>query len=139
MPIDQFEQIVAEEFPLAIPEKFQSLIRNVGVLVERELSQEVRKEEGLGEHETLLGLYHGIPATARGDVYGVGATLPDTIILYQAPIEEEAWHLAHGKAELFVQSVRKVVRETIWHEVAHHFGFSEAQVRRREQGRGDHS
>ena len=138
IPREQFEAWAAEEFPKAVPEKFHPLIKNVVFLVEDEPDAEVRREEELGPGETLLGLYRGIPSTARGDLYGVGMTLPDSIHLYQLPIEEEARFLmAQGVQE--EEAVRKVVRETIWHEVAHHFGMDEHEVRRREDERDQHS
>ncbi len=128
MTREAFEQLVAEEFPNAIPEKFRGLINNVAFLVEDEPSEEVRKLERLGPQETLLGYYKGIPHTVRGDHYGVGGVLPDTITLFQLPIEEEAEE--HGGGE---KQVRKVIRETIWHEVAHHFGMDEHEVQERER------
>jgi predicted Zn-dependent protease with MMP-like domain len=127
MTREAFEQLVVDEFPKAIPEKFRERIQNVAFLVEDEPSQAVRKQEGLGRNETLLGLYRGIPAIRRGDSYGMGGTLPDTITLFQKPIEEAA--LGEGK------EVRQVVRDTIWHEVAHHFGYDEQHVREREKRR----
>ncbi len=129
MTREEFEQLVAAEFPNAIPEKFRGLIKNVAFLIEDEPSAATRAEEGLGPHETLLGLYRGIPHTARGDIYGVGTTLPDTITLYQQPIENAA---AQDN-----MPVAQVVKETIWHEVAHHFGYDEGQVRHKEHLR-DH-
>ncbi len=126
MTREEFEKLVVEGF-LLLPEKFRAKIRNVALLVEDEPSAEVREQEGLGEGETLLGLYQGIPNTARGDSYGVGPTLPDTITLYQFPIEEAA----HEDGD----DVRKVVAETIWHEVAHYFGMDEDEVRLREEAR----
>lgn len=126
----EFEKLVGEEFPNAIPGQFRGLIKNVAFLVEDEPSPQLRASEGLHPHETLLGHYHGIPATARGDYYGVGATLPDTITLFQLPIEDEA--------RLTGLSIAKVVRDTIWHEVAHHFGYDEHQVRAKEENRGNH-
>jgi len=128
---DFFEHLVAEEFPNAIPEKFRGLIKNVAFLVEDEPSAEVRKVEHLDINETLLGYYHGIPHTVRGENYGVGGVLPDTITLFQLPIEEEAGELGGGEA-----AVRKVIRETIWHEVAHHFGMDEHEVQERERKNG---
>src|SRR3990172_3783876 len=89
MTREAFEQLVEEGF-LLLPEKFRAQIKNVALLVEDEPSEEVRTQEGLEGEETLLGLYQGIPNTARGDSYGVGPTLPDTITLYQLPIEEAA-------------------------------------------------
>ena len=127
MTQEEFEKLVAEEFPSAIPEKFRGKISNVAFLVEQEPSLEVRTGERLGPGETLLGLYRGIPHTARGEGYGVGGVLPDTITLYQLPIEENAIELGGGE-----DAVRKVVRDTIWHEVAHHFGMDEHEVRERE-------
>ncbi len=127
MTREEFEQLIGEEFEAAIPEQFRSHIKNVGFLVEDEPDEETRTLEGLGPSETLLGLYRGIPYPARGDWYGMGTTMPDTITLYQKPIEEEALHEGGD--------IRKVIRETIWHEVAHLFGMDEHQVRRREDDR----
>ncbi len=152
MTREEFEKLIEEEFALAVPQKFHALLTNVAFLVEWEPSAHVRREEGLGEGETLLGLYHGIPHTARGDYYGVGGTLPDTITLYQGPIEEEAQEearqqtVAEGKSwpsgpeRPLSQAdaephIRKVIRETIWHEVAHYMGYDEHQVRGREDKR----
>lgn len=122
----EFEKLAQEGF-LLIPEKFRERIQNVALLIEDEPSEEVRKREGLGRDKTLLGLYRGIPATLRGDSYGVGPTVPDTITLYRLPIEEVA---ARGG-----EDVRTVIAETIWHEYAHYFGMSEDDIRFREGGR----
>jgi predicted Zn-dependent protease with MMP-like domain len=130
MTRETFEQLVAEEFPGAIPEQFRGKIKNVAFLVEDEPSQELRREEGLLPGETLLGHYRGIPHTARGDLYGLGATLPDTITLFMLPILEEAAEFGADEA-----AVRGVIRDTIWHEAAHHFGMDESAVRRREDER----
>jgi predicted Zn-dependent protease with MMP-like domain len=148
MTPQQFEQLIAEEFPRAVPEKFQHLLHNVAFLAEDEPSPEVRQEEGLGPGETLLGLYHGVPATARGDHYGLSPTLPDTITLYRLPLMEEAAYLHERHAAqkehtykleftsmICEACMRQAIRETIWHEVAHHFGYDEHQVRGREEER----
>jgi predicted Zn-dependent protease with MMP-like domain len=127
MTREEFEKIVEEEFPRAIPEKFHGLIKNVAFLIEDEPDELTRKENGLHEHETLLGLYKGVPHTERGDLYGMGHTFPDTITLYQLPIEKAALE--------DTLPVAQVVRETIWHEVAHYFGMDEHTVRNREDER----
>lgn len=126
MSHEEFEKLAEEGF-LLIPEKFRARIRNVALLIEDEPSKEVRQREGLSEDETLLGLYQGIPATARGDSYGVGPTLPDTITLFQLPIEEAAMEDQ--------EDIRVVIAETIWHEYAHYFGMDEDEVRFREEKR----
>lgn len=131
MTREEFEKIVEEEFPNAIPEKFHALIKNVAFLIEDEPDAATRAEEGLGDGETLLGLYRGVPYPARGEGYGVGPTMPDTITLYFLPLQEEAGRFVSEGMQPEA-AIHRAVRETIWHEVAHHFGMDEHQVRRRE-------
>lgn len=119
----EFEKFAREGF-LLLPEQVRERIQNVALLIEDEPSEEVRRREGLEEDQTLLGLYRGIPATARGDSYGIGPTVPDTITLYRLPIEEAA--------EEERKDIRAVIAETIWHEYAHYFGMGEDEIRFRE-------
>ncbi len=137
MQREEFEQLVAEGYDL-LPEWVKKKIKNVAVLVEDEPSAEVRAREGLGPHETLLGYYHGVPLSERGDVYGVGgAVLPDTITIFQNPILDAAAEDAPGASEdIYKECVRKMVADTVWHEFAHHFGMDEHEVRMREDERG---
>src|SRR3990167_4208563 len=106
----EFEKLVAEGFE-RLPQWVRGKIENVALLVEDEPSEEDRKAEGLSEDETLLGLYKGIPLSERGEHYGVGATMPDTITLYRKPIEQAA--------EEDGIDVAKVVAETIWRSEEH--------------------
>ncbi len=123
----EFEKLVAEGFE-KLPEWAREKIKNVALLIEDQPSQEDREREGLDGDETLLGLYKGIPLSERGENYGVGMVMPDTITLYKLPIEEVA--IEDGV------DVSQVVADTIWHEFAHHFGMDEHEVREREQKRG---
>lgn len=126
-----FERIAAEEFD-RVPERFAKRLKNVALLVEDEPGEEVRKEEGLGPGETLLGLYHGIPATERGDFYS--GVMPDTITLFRRPLLAEAGQLLAGRrAGDFDSAVRLAVRETLWHEIGHYFGLDEPHVHEREE------
>lgn len=122
----EFEKMVEDGF-LRLPDWVQAKIRNVALLVEDEPSEVVRKREGLEEDQTLLGYYQGIPLSERGEMYGVGITMPDTITLFINPILEAA--RVDGK------SVQEVIAETIWHEYAHHFGMDEDEVQAREKMR----
>ena len=126
MPREEFEKLIAEGFE-ALPRWVREKISNVAILAEDEPSQEDREAEGLSGHETLLGLYKGIPLSARGDTYG-GLVMPDTITLYRVPIVEAA--------EEDGLPIAQVIAETIWHEFAHHFGIDESEVLRRERARG---
>lgn len=123
---NDFEKLVEEGF-VRLPEWVRLKIKNVALLVENEPSREVRKQENLEDDETLLGYYQGIPLSARGEQYGVGITMPDTITLYKIPIEQAAVEDN--------MDVRDVIADTIWHEFAHHFGMDEHEVREREHKR----
>lgn len=124
----EFEQIANAEWE-RMPERLKQKITNLALLIEDDVSDLVREEEGLEEGESLLGLYHGIPLTERGSEYGVGGTMPDTITLYRLPILEEASEMDRA----FRDAVRIVVRETLWHEVGHYFGLPEHGVNEREE------
>jgi len=129
----EVEQMAEGEWA-RMPERFKHEIVNVALLIEDEVSDEIRELEGLEEGDTLLGLYQGIPLTERGSEYGVGMTMPDTITLYRLPILEEAEEMDRA----FRDAVRIVVRETLWHEVGHYFGLPEYEVNERE-GEGTNS
>lgn len=120
----EFEKLVQEGFE-RLPAWVREKIKNVALLIEEEPSAFIREEHKLGPDETLLGLYHGIPLTERGEGYGM--VLPDTITLYRKPIERAAKEDG--------VDVRDVVAETVWHEFAHHFGMDEHEVRKRERKR----
>ena len=77
---DDFEKLVAEGYE-QLPQWVREKIKNVALLVEDEPSQEDREAEGLGDDETLLGLYKGIPLSERGELYGVGVPIPHTTTL----------------------------------------------------------
>ena len=122
----EFETLAEEGFE-RLPQWVREKIKNVALLVEDEPSEEDRKAQELSDNETLLGLYKGIPLSERGEMYGIGGTMPDTITLYQIPIEEAA--------EEDGLPIAQVVAETIWHEFAHHFGMDEHEVQEREDNR----
>lgn len=122
MTKEAFEALVGEIGLSPIPGKFHDKVKNVAFVIEDEPSRDVREQEGLSESETLLGYYHGIPLSARGDAYGVGPTFPDVITIYYLPTIE--------MAEEDGVAVREIVEDTIRHEVAHYLGMDEAEVRK---------
>lgn len=145
MKKSEFEELVKDGVE-AIPTKFRALIENVAFLVDEEPSDEQCRQNRLAPEETLFGLYEGIPRPARGETYG-GLVLPDRITIFQKPIEAEANLLAEEldsfrlrpqlKAKnAFKEEVRRIVSDTVWHEVAHHFGLDEGAVLKREEERG---
>lgn len=113
-----------EDGVIAIPPQYRDMIQNVAILLEDDVSDAVRASEGLLPDESLLGLYQGVPLPERGEGYGVGVAMPDTITIYKNPTLEEA--------EESDGDVARIVRDTIWHEFGHYFGLDEDEVRRRE-------
>ncbi|OGI98608.1 hypothetical protein A3H53_01150 [Candidatus Nomurabacteria bacterium RIFCSPLOWO2_02_FULL_40_10] len=123
MTQEKFGEIVAEGID-AIPEKFLRKLSNVAVVIENNPTSEQRKKLKLRHNWTLFGLYEGIPQSARlGNYTGV---LPDKITIFQKPIEDEA------ESE---EEVKEIVKNTVWHEIAHHFGMDESAVRKAEEKR----
>ena len=112
MTARDFDQLV-ERAVRAIPARFRRRLHNVAFVVEAE-----------PPHPNLLGLYQGRPLTVRG--VSDGFTMPDRITIFQGPHER----LANSPRHL-----EQMVRDTVWHEVAHYFGMDEAQVRRAERRR----
>ena len=142
----EFEEIVNEGIK-AIPEKFLQKLKNVEIVIEDEPTLAQRKKlhpvrsnlpkanaglqadrtsNGVNLHSgwTLFGLYEGVPQLERGA--GYNAVLPDKITIFQNPIE------AAANSE---QDIKEMVKNTVWHEIAHHFGMNEARVRQAEARR----
>jgi predicted Zn-dependent protease with MMP-like domain len=117
----EFEALVGEAYD-RLPEWVRKKMENVAVIAEDVVDDETVCDMGLESNMELLGLYRGVPLIDR-DSSG-GLWLPDVISLYRLPIEEEA--VESGK------SVCNVTYETLWHEVAHHFGLDEDAVLKRE-------
>ncbi|MDO8408176.1 MAG: metallopeptidase family protein [bacterium] len=125
-----FERLAREEIE-RVPPRFARRVANLAILIEEEPSPETCRQEGLAFGETLLGLYHGVPATERGE--GYSGVLPDTVTLYRGPLLEEAEALRAADRALDGESaIRLAIRETLWHELGHHFGLAEDSVRDRE-------
>ncbi len=126
MELEDFEKCTVEGYE-RLPEWVRLKIKNVALLIEDEPSREVKEREELMGDETLLGYYQGIPLSERGETYGIGIVMPDTITLYRVPI------LRAAKEDGL--DVRDVIADTIWHEFAHHFGIDEDGVRTLEETR----
>jgi predicted Zn-dependent protease with MMP-like domain len=121
---EEFERLVAEGID-SIPERFLRLLDNVAVVIEDLPNEEQLKEQGIEDPYELLGLYEGIPATERGESYGVGGLpLPDKITVFKLSTLAEAGEDA--------RRIREVVRDTVWHEIGHYFGWDDDALYERE-------
>ena len=112
----EFERLVAEAVDL-IPRRFRREMKNLALVVEDAPSADLLEEMEIAPPDSLYGLYHGTPLPER--TWGYGNNLPDRITIYQQPIEEDC----EDEDEM-----RKMVGETLIHEVGHYFGMSEEQI-----------
>jgi len=115
MDHDEFERLVADALD-GLPPDIAEAMENVEVLVEDEPAPELLAE--LPPGETLFGLYHGVPLTARGPSTYYGA-MPDRISIYKGPLTRTFRH---------PDDIRDEVRITVVHEIAHHFGISDERL-----------
>jgi predicted Zn-dependent protease with MMP-like domain len=92
-------------------------VHNVDIVIERRPTALDRKAAGVGPRELLLGLYHGIPLTKRGENYNLVA--PDKISIYQEHIEA----ICSNDEE-----IREQVRKTVLHELGHYFGIDDDRL-----------
>jgi predicted Zn-dependent protease with MMP-like domain len=114
---EEFEQLVVEALD-SLPEEFQKSLQNIEVVVATWPTLAEMRSVGLKPGHLLLGLYHGVPQTRRGNGYGL--VLPDKITIFQGPIER----VCHSPEDV----IRKV-QHTVRHEIAHHFGISDDRLR----------
>jgi len=104
LPEARFEELVADALD-QLPPELGALMDNVWVTVADDCP------------EGLLGLYEGVPLTER-EAYG-GLAMPDRITVFRLP----TCAACHSEAE-----VVDMVRDTVIHEVAHHFGIDDHRL-----------
>jgi predicted Zn-dependent protease with MMP-like domain len=121
MDRESFEQLVARAVD-DLPEEFLERLENVDVVVEDYPTPDQLLKLGMEPGETLLGLYEGVPRTRRGGHYGL--VPPDKITIFQRSIEAKCRYGGNISAE-----VQRVVK----HEIAHHFGISDARLHQLEK------
>ena len=109
---------LADRALAAMPDVLRRQVRGVSILVEEVADDETLGELGIENAWELTGLYRGGPRGHK-DAGGT-AHAPDLVVLYREPILLE-W-IETGE-DLF-----RLVRNVLIHEIAHHFGFSDADI-----------
>jgi predicted Zn-dependent protease with MMP-like domain len=110
-----FDELVAVALD-AIPEPFASALGEIAIVIADEPSAEQRAENGIGEDETLYGLYEGVPRTEWGADW---APFPNRITLFRLPLEEDFAD---------PEDLADEVRITVIHELAHHLGIDDDRL-----------
>ena len=109
---------LAERALAAIPERFTRHARRIGIVVEEMADTKTLDDLGIESGYDLTGLYRGTPMPHASATDPQAE--PDSITLYREPILLE-W-IETGE-DLF-----KLVNNVLVHELAHHFGFSDADI-----------
>jgi predicted Zn-dependent protease with MMP-like domain len=118
MERDEFERLVSEALD-EIPDEFARYLENVAVVIEDEPDPALLRSLGLRpRRDTLYGLYQGVPLPARAYDF---AGLPDRITIFARPLLRD-----HHAPE----RLKREIRTTVVHEIAHFFGIDERRIRR---------
>ncbi|HHT9126204.1 MAG TPA: metallopeptidase family protein [Candidatus Brocadiia bacterium] len=116
--LDSFEALVREAVD-ELPQQFREKLEDTIIIVEDMPDKAVVDKLSLPSNRVLSGLYQGVPLTRRSSLYG--GVLPDKIIIYRKNIEASC----KSRSE-----IKKNVQRVVRHEVAHHFGFTDKQIRK---------
>lgn len=110
---EDFDEVVDEALA-ELPEEFERCLENVELAVEEVPAPTLVKE---GLEFDLLGLYQG------GTIQSVGWDFPDRVLLFQRNLE----NISPDR-----ESLVEEIRDTVYHEIAHHMGMDEDAVRQAE-------
>jgi predicted Zn-dependent protease with MMP-like domain len=116
IPPEEFESLVEKALD-GLPEEFADLLENVAVMVAEEPDPGDLEALGMEPDDELFGLYQGIPLDERSTFYQ--GAMPDRVFIYRGPILR------------YCESRRQVIREirdTVVHELGHHFGLDEEDM-----------
>ena len=113
----EFQDLVRKALD-GLPEPYAGLMENVVVVVEEKASRAVLEDLDIDDENELLGLYHGI---SRDDesFFQTGGNMPSRISIYRQPI----LRICRTK-----QEVVQEVRDTVVHEIGHHFGLDDDEM-----------
>ncbi|MHB9096981.1 MAG: metallopeptidase family protein [Syntrophales bacterium] len=101
-----------------IPGEIRDRMDNVVLTVKKRPPREILAEMGYPPDEPLLGLYEG-SALLEHSFFAPPPLQPDTITIFQEPLEEMCENLAELEREIEI---------TVVHEVAHFLGIGEERL-----------
>jgi predicted Zn-dependent protease with MMP-like domain len=110
---DDIEEMVLDALE-RLPAPFRDQLGSVAIVIEDQASPE---QLALVGAPGLYGLYQGVPRTRWS---ADGAPTPSKITIFRAPLVR-----ANGTPERLAAAVA----DTVYHEIAHHFGISDDRLR----------
>jgi len=108
-----FETAVSDALD-RIPPDLTKTMSNVAIFIEDDYTP----QPGEDPDTVLLGLYEGVPLTERDSWWDAGS-LPDRITIFRQPILD----ICTSREDVIEE-----VTVTVVHEIAHHFGISDARL-----------
>lgn len=112
----EFDRIVKRAIR-RIPREIRLHLDNLLISVQRRPSEDILEEMGLPAEEPLLGLYVGVSQPERSVISP--PLFPDTIFLFQEPLEEMC---------KTVENLEQEIEVTVVHEIAHALGIAEERL-----------
>ena len=116
---DEIEAIVVDALD-ALPTAFRERLGSVAIVIDDEPTPAQLASVGA---RGLFGLYQGIPRTTYG---ADQVAIPSKITLFRGPLT---------RAYRTPERLAAGVTDTVYHEIAHHFGISDARLRELQNGR----
>lgn len=120
---EDFDAVISQSLN-ELPSQYVDNMKNVAIVIADDPTDEQRQKLNLRCNESLFGLYEGIPLTQRGAGYNL--VLPDKITIFKNPILMHTFDL---------ESFKKQVKHTLWHEIAHHYGLNHSRIHEIERTR----
>jgi predicted Zn-dependent protease with MMP-like domain len=109
---DDIEGMVIDALE-ALPAPFREQLGSVAIVIEEEASPDQLASVGAGG---LYGLYQGIPRTRLS---ADGAPSPSKITIFRGTLV---------RANRTPETLAAAVADTVYHEIAHHFGVSDERL-----------
>ena len=101
-----------------LPRQFREQLDNVEIVVDHRPSEDLLRAEGLDpRHDTLYGIYEGVPLPERSLLDP--PLLPDKITIFAEPLLQDFPE---------TEELREEIRLTVLHEIAHYFGMDDDEI-----------
>ncbi|MDI9571283.1 MAG: metallopeptidase family protein [Pseudomonadota bacterium] len=112
----EFDRVVERAIG-RIPAEIMDRLDNVLIAVQRRPTRQMNADWGLDPDDPPFGIYTGVSLAERSEF---GPPLyPDTIFIFQAPLEEACHSIAELEEEIEI---------TVVHEIAHFLGMTDEEL-----------
>ena len=108
-----------------LPPMIHELLERVPLHVEDYPSEEVMEQMDMEYIDDLCGLYTGIPIGEKSVTHS--GTMPDVVTIYREGILSAA---TDAQGRIATDRLREQIRITVLHELAHHHGLTEDDLRK---------